>query len=49
MGVAKKSLGPFEEMKAMFLKLKNLMSMEAASLPGLTNKARFALMDCLGI
>jgi len=49
MGVAKKSLGSFEEMKAMFLKLKNLMSMEAASLPGLTNKARFALMDCLGI
>jgi len=49
MGVAKKSLGSFEEMKAMFLKLKDLMSKESASLPGLTNKSRFALMDCLGI
>jgi len=48
MGVAKK-LNAFDEMKAMFLKLKDLMSKDAALLPGLTNKARFALMDCLGI
>jgi hypothetical protein len=49
MGVAKKSLNAFDEMKAMFLKLKDLMSKDASLLPGLTNKARFALMDCLGI
>ena len=49
MGVAKKSLNAFDEMKAMFLKLKDLMSKDAVILPGLTNKARFALMDCLGI
>ena len=49
MGVAKKSLNAFDEMKAMFLKLKDLMSKDAVLLPGLTNKARFALMDCLGI
>jgi hypothetical protein len=48
MGVAKK-LNAFDEMKAMFLKLKDLMSKDAVHLPGLTNKARFALMDCLGI
>ena len=48
MGVAKK-LNAFDEMKAMFLKLKDLMSKDAIHLPGLTNKARFALMDCLGI
>jgi hypothetical protein len=48
MGVAKK-LNAFDEMKAMFLKLKDLMSKDAVLLPGLTNKARFALMDCLGI
>ena len=48
MGVAKK-LNAFDEMKAMFLKLKDLMSKDAALLPGLTNKGRFALMDCLGI
>ena len=48
MGVAKK-LNAFDEMKAMFLKLKDLMSNDTVHLPGLTNKARFALMDCLGI
>ena len=48
MSVAKK-LNAFDEMKAMFLKLKDLMSKDAVILPGLTNKARFALMDCLGI
>jgi hypothetical protein len=48
MGVAKK-LNAFDEMKAMFLKLKDLMSKDAVLLPGLTNKGRFALMDCLGI
>ena len=48
MSVAKK-LNAFDEMKAMFLKLKDLMSKDAVLLPGLTNKARFALMDCLGI
>ena len=48
MGVAKK-LNAFDEMKAMFLKLKDLMSKDATLLPGLTNKGRFALMDCLGI
>ena len=47
--VAKKPLSAFKELDIMFKDLKTLSSKAPADLPGLTFKARFALMDCLGV
>ena len=49
MGVAHKSLNAFEEIKTVMAELKGLTAKEPASLPGLSFKSRFALMDCLGL